>query len=258
MLTPLALLAALSAALSTPAVAIHVVGEVMVKSDAAHAPLVRFASVPEGAVVVTGARSLATLRLGNGSLVRLGPETELAMQKLEQSEVPAKSRSRLKLTFGRIWIKVSSLFGDDATFEVVTENAVAGVRGTSFWVTGDRTQARFVVETGAVYVQSDQAQVDLRGEGHAVDLGAAGFGAAQVLDAAALMALRQATGGGGALLAHELSRAELGERDGRNLREALRRGVTGPLGLIDSATRPPQRADELRGVAEVTVELRLK
>ncbi|MEO0815145.1 MAG: FecR family protein [Myxococcota bacterium] len=34
--------------------------------------------------------------------------------------------------FGRVWASVTSLFGDDSSFEVETENAVAGVRGTKF------------------------------------------------------------------------------------------------------------------------------
>ncbi|MBI3179826.1 MAG: FecR domain-containing protein [Deltaproteobacteria bacterium] len=254
----LALLIAAGPAASTPAVAIHVVGDVQVKTDAQSVPLVRFAPVPEGATVITRAQSMATLRLGNGSLVRLGADTELALQELEQSEVPARSKSRLKVAFGRIWLKVNALFGDDASFEVATENAVAGVRGTSFWVMGDGKTARFVVDSGAVDVKSGGTLVDLRGPGSAVDLGAAGFGVLQQLDAATLAALRHATGGGAAVLVHELTHTRPRERGRRGLREALRRGVVGPEALADSAVRLPRRSDELRGVADVTVELRLK
>ncbi|MEZ4271329.1 MAG: FecR domain-containing protein [Myxococcota bacterium] len=39
---------------------------------------------------------------------------------------------KARLFVGRLWAKVTSLFSSDSRFEIQTDNAVAGVRGTAF------------------------------------------------------------------------------------------------------------------------------
>jgi hypothetical protein len=69
----------------------------------------------------------------DGSMLRLGPSSELKLQdvKLDKKD-KRKKQVKTKLFVGRMWAAVTSLFGSDSEFEVTTENAVAGVRGTRF------------------------------------------------------------------------------------------------------------------------------
>lgn len=73
----------------------------------------------------------ATLR--DGSKLRLGANSELNLEHLTVGKKKkARKKVTAKLVFGRVWASVTSLFGTDSSFEVKTENAVAGVRGTRF------------------------------------------------------------------------------------------------------------------------------
>ncbi|MEM6730182.1 MAG: FecR family protein [Myxococcota bacterium] len=67
------------------------------------------------------------------------------------SKVQVRSRSSVKLFLGKIWAKVSELGGE--SFEVETETAVAGVRGTEFIVSVGK-DARVKVLEGTVAVTS--------------------------------------------------------------------------------------------------------
>ena len=78
-----------------------------------------------------GARLEATLR--DGSKLRLGSNSELNLEHLALGrKKKARKKITAKLVIGRVWASVTSLFGSDSKFEVKTENAVAGVRGTRF------------------------------------------------------------------------------------------------------------------------------
>lgn len=76
-----------------------------------------------------GARLEAELK--DGSVVRLGPASELNLENASFAKKGVK-KFRAKLVVGRVWSAVRSLFGSESKFEVTTVNAVAGVRGTVF------------------------------------------------------------------------------------------------------------------------------
>ncbi|MCB9654996.1 MAG: FecR domain-containing protein [Deltaproteobacteria bacterium] len=85
-----------------------------------------------GQVVRTQAGGRLELKLADGSRIRLGAETMVAVDRIR---VRKTSRAvRLDLWLGRLWAKVAHGWGDGRSFEVRTTNAVAGVRGTSFAV----------------------------------------------------------------------------------------------------------------------------
>jgi len=84
-------------------------------------------------VVTTGDGSRMELKLKDGSVIRVGPKSRLQLKDAYFGKSGEKKFSA-KLLFGRVWSKVSGLVGGDSKFEVETDNAVAGVRGTTFRV----------------------------------------------------------------------------------------------------------------------------
>lgn len=91
------------------------------------------ATVASGDVVTTGANGLLELTMPDKSAVRVGSSSQLAVEKLKFDEAGERSFGA-RLSFGSVWSKVSTVLGGDAKFEVTTDNAVAGVRGTTFRV----------------------------------------------------------------------------------------------------------------------------
>ena len=87
-------------------------------------PAVQDAEISETALVETKPKSSAVIKLSNGSHIELR----------EKSKVKFGSNERktysLQLMVGRLW----ALLEPKTSLEVNTQNAVAGVRGTSFFV----------------------------------------------------------------------------------------------------------------------------
>lgn len=106
-----------------------------------------------GSVVKTGEGARAELTFPDGSVVRIGPSSEL---KLEATTFDGKTKTvkvEAEVVGGKAWAKVATLVGDDAQFKVKTQNAVAGVRGTVFRVNVDKDEATVVkVYNGSVAV----------------------------------------------------------------------------------------------------------
>jgi hypothetical protein len=86
----------------------------------------------EGDFIKTEAESRAEARLNDRSVIRVGSESRVKIQKATFKKDEQKEVS-VKLVVGRFWAKVTKLFGE-SKFEVETPNAVAGVRGTAFSV----------------------------------------------------------------------------------------------------------------------------
>ncbi len=100
------------------------------------APLHEKAKVAQGDRLKTGPASRLEATLADGSKLRLGAGSELSLENLVVGKKrEAKKRVTAKLLVGRVWASVTKLFGTDSNFEVKTENAVAGVRGTRFSAT---------------------------------------------------------------------------------------------------------------------------
>ncbi|HEY3452841.1 MAG TPA: FecR family protein [Myxococcales bacterium] len=114
-------------------------------------------TVEQGDLVETGANGKLEITLGDKSVVRLGPASKL---KLEEASFTDTSRSfKGTLLLGKVWSKVTSVFGSERNFEVTTERAVAGVRGTVFRVDAEKSKAVTVkVYDGTVAVAGNQAQ----------------------------------------------------------------------------------------------------
>jgi hypothetical protein len=100
----------------------------------AEQPLQQGASVELDDTLRTGPAGGLKLTLTDQSVVVLGPDSELLVERAE-FEGQERSRVSLKLLVGGIWAKVKkAIAGTDSTFEVSAARAVAGVRGTIFRV----------------------------------------------------------------------------------------------------------------------------
>lgn len=88
------------------------------------------AGLSDGDTIRTAKGARVELLFTGGSKVRLGAKSRL---KIDETRFVKKTRAKvgLKLWVGRIWANVAKSAGK---FEVKTDNAVAGVRGTSFAV----------------------------------------------------------------------------------------------------------------------------
>src|SRR5690606_22645859 len=93
-------------------------------------PLTLNGEVGQGDVIETRADTRLELTMADRSKVRLGPRSRLV---LEQAEFKEEGRDfKARLFFGSVWSKVSQVFGTEKNFEIRTDRAVAGVRGTIF------------------------------------------------------------------------------------------------------------------------------
>ncbi len=244
--------------LQSPATAVSVVGRVEMRVGEVVSPVVRFAAVPESATVKTYDRSLVSLRLSSGSLLRLGPETELVLTKLDQASPAGKRREGFRVKAGRIWAGVLRLLGQESTFDVQTDTAVAGVRGTAFFVsvTGGRT--KFVVDHGTVAVDSGGRNTVLDGPGASFELGAEGPGATGRLWGPSLLELRRDVGGPRAVLGggYAGGTGALPTLAGAE-RRADRADIVGPTAVLDTPMQSPAATPPFASPADLTIRVRL-
>jgi hypothetical protein len=109
--------------------------------------------IAAGANVKTGEGARAELTFPDGSVVRLGPGSVLKLEGVAFNGKSKEVKVQAELVGGQAWAKVANLVGKDAQFQVKTQNAVAGVRGTVFRVNVDEDEATVVkVYNGSVAV----------------------------------------------------------------------------------------------------------
>ena len=206
-------------ALSAPSsvIAISVSGDAQLKVDGQTSPLTRYMEIPQGAHVITGQSASVALRFASGSLIRVGENTEVALENLEQGAPAAKRKEKVRVVVGRIWARVMKLLGQTSSFEVVTKHAVAGVRGTAFWVTSTPNAGdAFTVDHGHIDVQHGKTKtVSLKGAGAFSRATQGGFVETRQLERQEMEEIRKQVGGAAASLDNEI-------RAGRS-REAQRR-----------------------------------
>jgi hypothetical protein len=92
-------------------------------------PLAEGAVLHEGDVVETGAGGRVEISLATGTVLRVGESSRVELREA----APSGGAFRARLALGNLWAKVHKLLAGER-FEVETENAVAGVRGTEFRV----------------------------------------------------------------------------------------------------------------------------
>jgi ferric-dicitrate binding protein FerR (iron transport regulator) len=105
-----------------------------------------------GDVLVTGARSIAVIDLGNGTTVKLKEKTTLSIDSIGES-------TSVKLTAGGAFTSIARKL--TGRFSMNTQTAVAGVRGTEFFMAygktiDDQPDVWLCVNSGAVEVSIPQ------------------------------------------------------------------------------------------------------
>ena len=91
-------------------------------------------AVRAGDVLETKRRTRLEVRLTDRSVLRLGPSSRVVVAAAAFGKTVEERSVSAKLLVGKVWANVAKAVGGEARFEVQTENAVAGVRGTTFRV----------------------------------------------------------------------------------------------------------------------------
>ena len=91
-------------------------------------------AVHAGDVLETRRRTRLEVKLADGSVLRLGPASRAVLEQAAFGKTAEERKVSAKLAVGKVWANVAKAVGGEARFEVQTENAVAGVRGTTFRV----------------------------------------------------------------------------------------------------------------------------
>ena len=116
-------------------------------------PLSVGTGVAQGDQILTQDDSRLELKFSDGSVLRMGPKAKMQLTEAHFGGGPARRKLTAKLFFGNLWAKVTSVIQGEQKFQVETENAVAGVRGTTFRVDAHTDKSVLVrVYVGAVAV----------------------------------------------------------------------------------------------------------
>jgi len=113
-------------------------------------------TVPEGSTVITSKDGEASLKIFDGSTVKLKPSTSLVVTTLQQPSLGEKI-IKFKLKFGEFFAKVAKLTSSNSSFETDAGGVVCGVRGTEYSMFYDPQTGKVnvVVLDGTVWTTSD-------------------------------------------------------------------------------------------------------
>jgi len=114
-------------------------------------------SVAEGAAVSTGADRQVTLRLVDGTLLRLRPAGRVQIEESRRVLGTDGVRSGVRLEQGRVEVQAKPARGGQPGFRIGTPQGVMAVRGTEFRVSVDAATTRGEVLEGAVAVSGRPA-----------------------------------------------------------------------------------------------------
>lgn len=101
--------------------------------------------VYKGDQVRTGASARLEILLPDGSFMRFAERTDITIQDIDCSKDEKKRNVRVNLGLGRAWASIKKIFfGLKPKTEIVTTNAVCGVRGTVFRMNVNDDQSALV------------------------------------------------------------------------------------------------------------------
>ena len=99
----------------------------------------------KGDRVRTGSHSRLEIILPDGSFMRFAENTDFTVQNIDCNKKEKKRTVRFRLAMGRAWASVKKVFfGLKPKTEIVTSNAVCGVRGTVFRMNVNDDQSALV------------------------------------------------------------------------------------------------------------------
>ena len=119
-------------------------------------------AVAQGDILETQPGARLEIRFSDNSVLRLGPSARL--QLAEAHFGAGRRKLSARLFFGKLWAKVTSVIQGEQQFQIETENAVAGVRGTTFRVDANPDKSVLVrVYDGSVAVGKGAAPAEKAG-----------------------------------------------------------------------------------------------
>lgn len=135
-------------------------------------PLTDGQVLPQGATITTGDNSTVILVFASGATATLSPNTSIEVSKFQQqaftdeaflddSLEPAVSKTEMKLIQGEIIGQVRRL-RTGSEFNINTPVGAAGVRGTTYSVSYNPNNGKFVIKTASglvVYARSGENEV---------------------------------------------------------------------------------------------------
>ena len=111
--------------------------------------------------VTTGDRTRIELGMADGSLLRFDENTTFELVSVGYDEQTKQRDIEVDLALGKTWAKVAGLVGGRGRFQVSAENAIAGVRGTTYRMNvNPDTSVVVKVYWGEIRVSSPPEKVD--------------------------------------------------------------------------------------------------
>ena len=153
-------------------------------------PVEAGASAGTASEIVTGADGQVTLRLADGSEIRLQPGTSAKFTEVKRNAATGARAYVINLLRGRLETDVTPGKSGNSRFTINTPTAVLGVRGTSFRAAAESGSASTEVLEGRVQAAVSSAAVDVnKGFGTKADAGRAPLPPVPLLDAPGLQPL---------------------------------------------------------------------
>ncbi len=121
------------------------VGAVMLSASEAQEPLALEQRIADGGAVTTGTNCFVSLDFPDGSVVTLGPSSQLVVELLEYNRGGMWRGRAFTLNAGHMWARVSEKFGQQSRCKVHTPSSVAAVRGTRFYMFYDPNRSETTV-----------------------------------------------------------------------------------------------------------------
>ncbi len=109
----------------------------------------------QGDTVIAGAQSRAKVKMEDGNELNISPDSRILLETYEYKAADNKKKVMLNVLYGKVRAapREENMYNDKSkdgqanTFQVKTKSAVAGVRGTDFLTSYDRTTTKTEVVT---------------------------------------------------------------------------------------------------------------
>ena len=109
-------------------------------------------------VIYTSKRSRVSIQIGPSSIIQLAQKSKITLGNL--LEAKTKRNILLKLNNGQVYAKVIKKLRKDSSFKVAMPTAIAGVRGTQFMVSENKSAKKKKDIPSGVYVKEGNVAVN--------------------------------------------------------------------------------------------------
>ncbi|RJP57058.1 MAG: hypothetical protein C4549_05710 [Deltaproteobacteria bacterium] len=108
----------------------------------------------------TGEKALIEIKLPDGSFVRFADNTSFTVSDLSYNRESGDKNFGVKLFLGKTWANAKGFLGRGKKFEISSENAVAGIKGTIYRMDVSKDKSVLIrVYGGNVYVTSPPKEI---------------------------------------------------------------------------------------------------